>query len=228
MGGWSSICIPYLYFLLYRYTGHCPQFRFREGKTYGKLTHKLLVDPCTKHAPELIVTAPNQPFLEDYPTEKEVRRVQQREELVDAAYKYPMLPGYDGFVPNLFTKIGKRYLAAATAGVAEHENLMELYRCQNRNLRHSNLIQGGYGIFNNKLCERMVSNKRNGVKLEGVLDDLRSYRILISLLDAIDCLQIPTRSGPLTCPNCKVGYLWSAKGENTLLETYCTSFHGSR
>lgn len=143
--------------LPFRYTGHCPQFRFREGNTYGKLTHKLLIDPCTKHAPELIVTAPTQPLLVDYPTDKEVQRVQQREDLVDAIYKYPLLPGYNGFVPNMASKIGKRYLAGATAGIAEHEIMMELFRCQDRNLKHSNLLQSGDGIFNVKLRERMVN-----------------------------------------------------------------------
>ncbi|KAL9878976.1 CIMIP2 protein GA14893-like isoform 1-T1 [Glossina fuscipes fuscipes] len=138
------------------YTGHCPQFRFREGKTYGKLTHKLLIDPCAKHAPELIVTTPTQPLLVDYPTQKEIKTLEDHEKFVDAVYKHPLIPGYDGYVPKMNSKLGKRYMAAATAGVAEHEALLELLRCQQRHLRHRSLLEGGEGIFDPKLNERMM------------------------------------------------------------------------
>ncbi|XP_070515877.1 ciliary microtubule inner protein 2B, partial [Cardiocondyla obscurior] len=34
----------------FRYTGHCPQYRFSCGETYAKATHRLLLDPTIDHA----------------------------------------------------------------------------------------------------------------------------------------------------------------------------------
>ncbi|XP_014088595.1 CIMIP2 protein GA14893 [Bactrocera oleae] len=139
------------------YTGHCPQFRFRAGKTYGKLTHKLLIDPCVIHAPELIVTPSNRaPISLVYPTTLETELLNRREKYVDPVYRNPIIPGYDGFVPNLASKVGKRYIAAATAGMAEHELLMDQLRCQRRNLMHRDLLGSGFGVFENKMNERML------------------------------------------------------------------------
>ncbi|XP_037813393.1 UPF0605 protein GA14893 isoform X1 [Lucilia sericata] len=138
------------------YTGHCPQFRFREGKTYGKLSHKLLIDPCTKHAPELIVTPPTQPTLMDYPTEKEINILRERIYYVDPVYQHPIIPGYDGFIPNMSSKTGKRFMAAATAGIAEHEALAKLLRCERNLLKHRDILESGKGRFDAKLRERMI------------------------------------------------------------------------
>jgi Protein of unknown function (DUF2475) len=38
------------------YTGYVPQFRYRVGKTFGELTHKLFIDPCVTHGEKLIVS----------------------------------------------------------------------------------------------------------------------------------------------------------------------------
>lgn len=38
------------------YTGYCPQYKYRVGDTYGSLTHKVLIDPCTHHAEKLILS----------------------------------------------------------------------------------------------------------------------------------------------------------------------------
>lgn len=143
---------------LIRYTGHCAQNRDRVGKSYGIQTHKLLIDPCINHAPELIVAPIDaKPDLKDYPTQNELRILHDREEFVDSVYKHPIIPGYAGFVPNMFTQTGKRYVAAATAGVAQHETLMQRYRCDNRTLRHRDLLESGNGLFEHKLNERLVS-----------------------------------------------------------------------
>ncbi|XP_033254260.1 UPF0605 protein GA14893-like [Drosophila miranda] len=138
------------------YTGHCTQNRDREGKTYGKQTHKLLIDLCIYHAPELIVLPIHaKQGLKDYPTEHELKVLRRREDLVDAVYRHPILPGYAGFVPNMASQTGKRYVAAASAGVAQHETLMELYRCENRTLRHRDLLESGKGLFERKLNEHV-------------------------------------------------------------------------
>ncbi|KAM7350571.1 CIMIP2 protein GA14893-like [Cochliomyia hominivorax] len=138
------------------YTGHCPQFRFRVGKTYGKLSHKLLIDPCTRHAPELIVTPPTQPTLKDYPTTAEIDKLKDRVNFLDPVYQHPIIPGYNGFIPNMENKVGKRFIAAATAGIAEHEQLMDLLRCEKHLLEHRDLLESGQGQFEAKLRERMI------------------------------------------------------------------------
>lgn len=139
------------------YTGHCARNRDRVGKTYGTQTHKLLIDPCINHAPELIVAPIHAvPELKDCPTQGEVKILHDRQEFTDTAYNHPIIPGYGGFVPNLFKQTGKRYVAAAAAGVAEHETLMQLYRCDARTLRHRDLLESGNGLFEHKLNERLV------------------------------------------------------------------------
>ncbi|XP_030560284.1 UPF0605 protein GA14893 [Drosophila novamexicana] len=143
------------------YTGHCPENRDRVGKTYGKQTHTLLIDPCSNHAPELIVAPIHaKPDLKDYPTENELKILSDREEFVDSVYRHPIIPGYAGFVPNMFKQTGKRYVAAATAGVAQHETLMQLYRCENRTLRHRDLLESGRGLFEHKLNERLLPHSQ--------------------------------------------------------------------
>jgi len=143
--------------MAFRYTGHCAQNRDRVGRTYGRQTHKLLIDPCIYHAPELIVASIHAKHgLKDYPTEQELKILRTREGLVDSVYRHPILPGYAGFVPNKVSQIGKRYVAAASAGVARHETLMELYRCEKRTLRHRDLLESGNGLFDRKINERLL------------------------------------------------------------------------
>lgn len=129
------------------------------GKTYGRQTHTLLIDPCSNHAPELILAPINaKPDIKDYPTPNELKILHDRSEFVDSVYQHPIIPGYAGFVPNMFKQTGKRYVAAATAGVAQHETLMQLYRCEQRTIRHRDLLESGRGLFEHKLNERLVSN----------------------------------------------------------------------
>lgn len=42
--------------IFFRYTGYCPQYRFRHGETYAKITHKLLLDSTINHANTLILS----------------------------------------------------------------------------------------------------------------------------------------------------------------------------
>lgn len=95
----------------------------------------------------------------DYPTGKEVNTLKKRATFIDPVYQYPIIPNYDGFVPNILSKTGKRFMAAATAGVVEHEDLMDLLRCEKRFLKHQELLESGRGRFNAKLRERMVGLK---------------------------------------------------------------------
>lgn len=39
-----------------RYTGFCPQYKYRIGDTYGTTTHKVLLDPTVHHAEKLVLS----------------------------------------------------------------------------------------------------------------------------------------------------------------------------
>uniref|UniRef100_A0A1I8N5G0 Ciliary microtubule inner protein 2A-C-like domain-containing protein n=1 Tax=Musca domestica TaxID=7370 RepID=A0A1I8N5G0_MUSDO len=152
------------------YTGHCPQFRFRQGKTFSKLTHQLLLDPCAKHASQLILTTPTEPLkATEGPSEKEIQILQNRKNFLDTIYQPPIIPGYEGFIPNMSNKTGQRYLIAATKGVAEHEILAERLRCEKRALRHRDLLGSGNGLFDAKLRERMMPQTKYRAPLVPVL-----------------------------------------------------------
>lgn len=55
--------------------------------------------------------------------------------------------------------MGKRFMVAATEGVAQHELLTEGLRCESRFLKHRDLLESGNGLFKPKLRERMVMIK---------------------------------------------------------------------
>ncbi|XP_061401546.1 CIMIP2 protein GA14893 [Musca vetustissima] len=139
------------------YTGHCPQYRFRQGKTFAKLSHQLLLDPCAKHAPELILSTQTKPKeVTQEPSANEIEVLKNRSTFLDSIYKPPIIPGYEGFIPNLQNKTGQRYLIAATKAIAEHEHLAERLRCERRSLEHCDLLESGNGLFEAKLRERMM------------------------------------------------------------------------
>lgn len=126
------------------------------GKTYGKLSHKLLIDPCLPHSEKLIVDRQNE-IAEDKPSLNELTLNKLHEEEVDAVFKYPFIPGYEGHIPNINSKVGDRFIVSATAAVSEHEQYMQLLSCEKRKLNHRSLLESGRGIFNRKTGERMVS-----------------------------------------------------------------------
>lgn len=39
-----------------RYTGHCPEYKYRIGDTYGSTTHKILLDPSVQHSERLVLS----------------------------------------------------------------------------------------------------------------------------------------------------------------------------
>ncbi|CAH0699295.1 unnamed protein product [Spodoptera exigua] len=38
------------------YTGHCPEYKYRIGDTYGSTTHKILLDPSVQHSERLVLS----------------------------------------------------------------------------------------------------------------------------------------------------------------------------
>lgn len=82
------------------YTGHCPQYKYREGATYGSQTHKLLLDPTVQHAEYLVLSdrTANDYQVVRRPAQKDIDVVESRFQHGDPVYKHPMLPGYEGYV----------------------------------------------------------------------------------------------------------------------------------
>lgn len=126
------------------------------GDTYGKQTHKLLVDPCISHAERLILSNRN---ADDYhvqrPTLREIDLVRNHERDGDPIYKHPTIPGYEGFIPHLNDKVGYRYSIAAIDSIAEFEKHMQKMRCQARMLKHRSAVQDK-AAYTRSLGERSV------------------------------------------------------------------------
>ncbi|EZA58647.1 hypothetical protein X777_14816 [Ooceraea biroi] len=102
------------------YTGYCPQYRFVCGDTYGKATHKLLLDPTINHAKTLILSNRATSYCE-IPSKCDIDVVNARFKRTDPVFVHPMLPGYEGFIPSLNTEIGQRYTVLATQRLAKFE-----------------------------------------------------------------------------------------------------------
>lgn len=110
-------------FLCDSYTGHCPQYKYRISDTFGSQTHKLLIDPCAGHSEKIILSDRT---VDDYhierPTLQEIDIVKNHErETGDPIYKYPTVPGYEGFVPRINGTYGQRFSVAATEGLAKFQ-----------------------------------------------------------------------------------------------------------
>ncbi|XP_034934562.1 UPF0605 protein CG18335-like [Chelonus insularis] len=101
------------------YTGFCPQYRYRCGKTYGNLTHELLLDPTINYPKSLIDTKRTKNLIR--PTEDDIKIVNSRVKRRNAVYEHPMVPGYQGFIPNLNARLGQRCSVMATEGLADFE-----------------------------------------------------------------------------------------------------------
>ncbi|KAG7209293.1 hypothetical protein KM043_015406 [Ampulex compressa] len=132
--------------LLPGYTGYCPQYRFRCGETYGSTTHKLLLDPTVNHAETLVLS---NRATDDYevsrPPKNDIDIVNARFKTNDPIYVHPMLPGYEGFMPNLNAKMGQRYTVQATEGLAEFERQQLKNKAALNEVKKVTELQSGQG-----------------------------------------------------------------------------------
>lgn len=79
-----------------KYTGYCPQYKYRIGDTYGTTTHKVILDPTVHHAEKLVLsdrTADD--FQVTRPPKNEIDLVNARSRFGDVVYKHPVIPGYE-------------------------------------------------------------------------------------------------------------------------------------
>ncbi|OXU28851.1 hypothetical protein TSAR_001400 [Trichomalopsis sarcophagae] len=103
------------------YTGYCPQHQFMCGENYGNLTHKLLLDPTINHAEKLVLVDNAKDYEVVKPTKEDIDIVNSRSDRTDAVYAHPMVPSYDGFVPNMGDVRDKPFEIQAIQGVAAFE-----------------------------------------------------------------------------------------------------------
>ncbi|KAJ1520960.1 hypothetical protein ONE63_004036 [Megalurothrips usitatus] len=121
------------------YTGYVPQYRYRIGETFGKTTHKIMLDPHIQLAERLVLSdRSSDNYQVARPTENDVDIVQSRFRYGDPLYQHPVIPGYEGFLPRLRGQFGQRYTASAAAALSgfelqqrrEREARQQLWRTQ--------------------------------------------------------------------------------------------------
>ncbi|XP_050663895.1 UPF0605 protein CG18335-like isoform X2 [Leptidea sinapis] len=92
------------------YTGHCPEYKYRIGDTYGSTTHKILLDPSVNHSERLVLSDRTADDFQIFrPPQTDIDIVNARFRNGDPVYKHPMIPGYEGFaghVPYGFQRFG--------------------------------------------------------------------------------------------------------------------------
>ncbi|XP_045528612.1 elongator complex protein 3 isoform X3 [Pieris brassicae] len=92
------------------YTGHCPEYKYRIGDTYGSTTHKILLDPSVNHSERLVLSDRTADDFQIFrPPQQAIDVVNARFRNGDPVYKHPMIPGYEGFaghVPYGFQRFG--------------------------------------------------------------------------------------------------------------------------
>ncbi|XP_037037405.1 UPF0605 protein GA14893-like [Bradysia coprophila] len=151
------------------YSGYCPQYKYRIGETFGSQTHKLLIDPCAGHSENLILSDRT---VDDYhierPTLQEIDIVKKHErDSGDTIYKYPIIPGYEGFVPRINGNCGQRFFVAATEGLAEFQ-MDNLKNRRKRNvLRHRGALQQK-SVKGRSLGERLLTTNPYRLPLTSV------------------------------------------------------------
>lgn len=141
------------------YTGYCPQYLFRQGGTYGTLTHKLFIDPCVNHAKNINLPKFQQPcqeYQEEHPTMYEIDLIKDHEKKADAVYKHPIIPGYNGFVPKYREKFGERYHVGATEAIVEHVKYQDLLKCEARRMKRRSDLQEEGNVVPGSIGERVL------------------------------------------------------------------------
>nr|XP_004928645.1 UPF0605 protein CG18335 [Bombyx mori] len=128
------------------YTGHCPEYKYRIGDTYGSTTHKILLDPSVQHSERLVLSDRTADDFQIYrPAQNEIDIVNARFRNGDPVYKHPMIPGYEGFLPRLNAHFGQRYTVSATEALSEFQRLQLNQRAARNQLERVVSLQAGKG-----------------------------------------------------------------------------------
>ncbi|KAH9629549.1 hypothetical protein HF086_014560 [Spodoptera exigua] len=128
------------------YTGHCPEYKYRIGDTYGSTTHKILLDPSVQHSERLVLSDRTADDFQIYrPPQTDIDVVNARFRNGDPVYKHPMIPGYEGFLPRLHNHFGQRYTVAATEALSEFQRVQLNQRAARNQLERVVDLQAGKG-----------------------------------------------------------------------------------
>ncbi|XP_055609427.1 UPF0605 protein CG18335-like isoform X2 [Uranotaenia lowii] len=140
---------------------------YRIGNTYSNLSHKLLIDPTIAHSENLILSnRSNDEYQVTRPTMKEIDATgtivprPEGEDARDTIYQKPLMPGYEGFIPRVQGKFGRRYAVTTSEGLSEFERECQRARAQTKRLRHRT-AQPVSTISEYSLGERMKFNKND-------------------------------------------------------------------
>ncbi|CAD6216314.1 GSCOCG00004466001-RA-CDS [Cotesia congregata] len=175
------------------YTGCCPQYRYRCGETYGSLTHKLLVDPTINRSERLILS---NRVKDDYevlrPPKDDIDIVNARSKRRDVIYTHPMIPGYQGFMPNLNARLGHRYSVIASEGLADFERQQMKSRAALNHLRKVRALHDGYGEPRS-LDDRQLLRSEYKMPLVTVRPD---YAMMMRNLPVDEAYQVPRDHSP--------------------------------
>ncbi|KAJ8392783.1 hypothetical protein AAFF_G00072670 [Aldrovandia affinis] len=98
------------------YAGYCPQFKFRLGETYGKLTAKLLSDPNVSRSGQFVLQNSYAPFGD---TEAELGDEFMRNRATNRRNPHGMIPGYTGFIPKSRNYFSRTYGATCREALYE-------------------------------------------------------------------------------------------------------------
>ncbi len=118
-----------------------------------------MIDPSAGHSEKIILSDRT---VDDYhivrPTLQEIDIVKNHERNSgDTIYKYPTIPGYEGFVPRINGTCGQRFYVAATEGLAKFQMDNLRNRRKRNELRHRGAMQ-----------EKLVKGRSLGERLVGV------------------------------------------------------------
>ncbi|XP_046399503.1 UPF0605 protein GA14893-like [Ischnura elegans] len=117
------------------YTGHCAHYRYRIGETYGHATHKALMQPVSCEYNGHLVITDIQQGVSERPAMRDVRSLEERSRDLQAVYKVPFVPGYQGFVPRIGGTLGERFNVAATEAVSEFVETRRADLCRRQQLQ---------------------------------------------------------------------------------------------
>ncbi|CAB3221691.1 unnamed protein product [Arctia plantaginis] len=128
------------------YTGHCPEYKYRIGDTYGSTTHKILLDPAVQHSERLVLSDRTADDFQIFrPPQTDIDVVNARFRNGDPVYKHPMIPGYEGFLPRLNAHFGQRYTVAATEALSDFQRVQINQRAARNQLERVVDLQAGKG-----------------------------------------------------------------------------------
>ncbi|XP_034234707.1 UPF0605 protein CG18335-like [Thrips palmi] len=138
------------------YTGYVPQYRYRIGETFGKTTHKIMLDPHVQLADKLVLSdRSSDNYQVTRPSENDVDIVQSRFRYGDPVYQHPVIPGYEGFLPRIRGQSGQRFTAAAAAALSDFEQQQRKARATRNQIVRTQHLQNN-AAEPRDLLDRMV------------------------------------------------------------------------